>query len=95
MLCEFHFHLKTKMGLPLEGEGLIPDQRAKLPHATPKNQNIKQKQYCNEFNKDLKKKVHIKKILINKKQEAFQITLATSISSTQMLISIPFFIKGT
>ena len=49
------------MGLPLEGEHLIPGQRAKLPHATPKNQNIKQKQYCNEFNKDLKKKVHIKK----------------------------------
>ena len=33
--------------------GLIPDQRAKIPHNSwPKNQNIKQKQYCNKFNKD-------------------------------------------
>ena len=33
--------------------GLIPDQRAKIPHESwPKNQNIKQKQYCNKFNKD-------------------------------------------
>ena len=33
------------------GEGLIPGQRAKIPHA---NQNIKQKQYCKKFNKDFK-----------------------------------------
>ena len=26
----------------------------------PKNQNIKQKQYCNKFNKVLKKMIHIK-----------------------------------
>ena len=33
--------------------GLIPDQRARIPHDSwPKNQNIKQKQYCNKFNKD-------------------------------------------
>ena len=36
---------------------------AKVPHASwPKNQNIKQKQYCNKFSKGFKKKVHIKKI---------------------------------
>ena len=36
--------------------GLIPGQGAKILHALrPKNQNIKQKQYCNKFNKDLKK----------------------------------------
>ena len=33
--------------------GLIPTQAAKIPHAPwPKNQNIKQKQYCEEFNKN-------------------------------------------
>ena len=31
---------------------------AKIPHASqPKNQNTRQKQYYNKFNKDLKKKV--------------------------------------
>ena len=39
------------------GEGSIPSQRTEIPHALqPKNQNINQKQYCNKFNKDLKKK---------------------------------------
>ena len=39
-----------------EDMGLISGHRAKSPHALwPKNQNIKQKHYCNEFNKDLKK----------------------------------------
>ena len=33
------------------GTGLIPSQGAKIPHALwPKNQNIKQKQYCRKFN---------------------------------------------
>ena len=36
--------------------GLIPGQGAETPHALHlKNQNIKQKQNCNKFNKDLKK----------------------------------------
>ena len=35
------------------GVGSIPGWGAKIPHALqPKNQNIKQKQYCNKFNKD-------------------------------------------
>ena len=38
---------------------------AKIPHVSqPKTQNIKQKQYCNKFNKDckmLKKKINIEK----------------------------------
>ena len=39
------------------GVGLIPGQGAKIPHALwPKNQNIKQKQYCNKCNKDFKTK---------------------------------------
>ena len=35
------------------GVGLIPGRGAKLLHALwPKNQNMKQKPYCNKFNKD-------------------------------------------
>ena len=38
------------------GAGSIPGQGAKIPHTLwPKNQNIKQKQFCNKFNKDFKK----------------------------------------
>ena len=44
------------------GVGSIPDQGSKIPHASqPKNQNIKQKQWCNKFNKDFKKSKHILK----------------------------------
>ena len=35
------------------------------------NQNIKQKQYWNKFNKDLKKMVHIKKKNLKKKNTMF------------------------
>ena len=38
-----------------DGVGSIPGQGAKIPHASwPRNQNIKQKWYCNKFNKDFK-----------------------------------------
>ena len=60
---------------------LTPGQRIKIQHASqPKNKNlniyikkkkkpnIKQKQYCNIFNKDLKM-VHIKKKKIFKKNK--------------------------
>ena len=41
------------------GEGSIPGWGAKIPHASwPKNQNIKQKQYCKKFNKDFKNGPH-------------------------------------
>ena len=44
------------------GAGLIPDQRAKIPHASqPENQNIKQKEYCNKFNEDFRNGPHKKK----------------------------------
>ena len=35
-----------------EDVGLIPGQGAKTPHASQKkkNQNVKQKHYCNKFN---------------------------------------------
>ena len=39
------------------GVGSIPGQGAKIPRASwPKSKNRKQKQYCNKFSKDLKKK---------------------------------------
>ena len=39
------------------GVGSISGLGGKIPHASqPKNQNIKQKQYCNKLSKDLKKK---------------------------------------
>ena len=38
------------------GASSIPGQGAEIPHASwSKNQNIKQKQYCNKFNKNFKK----------------------------------------
>ena len=41
------------------GAGSIPGWGAKFPHdLRPKNQNIKQKQYCNNFNKDFKNGPH-------------------------------------
>ena len=40
------------------GGGSIPGWGTKIPHVSwPKSQNIKQKQYCNKFNKDLKWKI--------------------------------------
>ena len=44
--------------------GLIPGQGAKIPHASqPKNQNIKQERYYNEFSKDFKNCPHQKQPL--------------------------------
>ena len=41
------------------GAGSIPGWGAKIPHASwPKHQNMKQKQYCNKFNKDFEKSPH-------------------------------------
>ena len=46
------------------GVDVIPGWGAEIPHALqPKNQNIKQKQYCNKFNKDFKKWTTSKKNL--------------------------------
>ena len=47
--------------------GSIPGLGAKIPRASwPKTQNIKQKQYCNKFDKDFKSDLH-QKILKKKK----------------------------
>ena len=41
---------------------LIPGQGIKIPHTSlPTNQNIKQKQHCNKFNKDFESDQHLKK----------------------------------
>ena len=46
--------------LPItEGAGSIPGQGAKI--SWPKNRSIKQKQYCNKFNKDFQDDPHKKK----------------------------------
>ena len=45
------------------GAGSIPGQGAKIPHASqPGNQKVKQKQYCNKFNKDFKNGPHQKNL---------------------------------
>ena len=50
------------------GAGLIPGWGAKIPHASrTKNQNIKQKQYCNKFNKDFKNVPNQKKKNLKRK----------------------------
>ena len=42
-----------------EGMSSIPGQGSMIPYASqPKNQNMKQKQYCNKFNKDFKNGSH-------------------------------------
>ena len=47
--------------------GSIPGQKARIPQASqPKKQNIKQKQFCNKFNKDFKEMVHFKKKILKK-----------------------------
>ena len=46
------------------GAGSIPGQGARIPHGLrPKGQNIKQKQYCDKFNKDFKNGPHQKNLL--------------------------------
>ena len=46
-----------------KGVGSIPHWESKLLHALrPKNQKIKQKQYCNKLNKDFKNGSHQKNL---------------------------------
>ena len=50
--------------------GLILGWEPKIPHASPpRNQNMKQKQYCKKFNKDFKKNGPHQKKLTNKKRD--------------------------
>ena len=55
------------MSSKAEGVGLIPGCGARTPCASqPKKQNIKQKQYCSQFNKDFKNGLCPKKSLKRK-----------------------------
>ena len=47
---------------------MIPGQGARTPHALwpKKKQSVKQKQYCNKFNKDFRNGPHQKKVKIKK-----------------------------
>ena len=55
------------------GAGSIPGWGAKILHASgSKNQNIKQKQHCNKFNKDFKNGPHQK--ILNKKRKRKEMT---------------------
>ena len=62
--------------------GLVPDQEAKIPRALgPRNQNIKQKQYCNKFNKDFLKMVHITKKFLKREPFAENVSFAYWVKS--------------
>ena len=52
------------------GEGSIPDWRTEIPCTSQsRNQNIKQKQYCNQFNKDFKNDPHQKNLFLKKRKK--------------------------
>ena len=56
----------VKISPPKAGRGASsnPGQGVKIPHALgPKKQNIRQKRYCNIFNKDFQNGPHQKKNL--------------------------------
>ena len=67
-LIRIYFFYLLMMGLPWKssgspsnagGERLIPGRRAKTPHTyRPRNQNIKQKQYCTKFSEDFLNGLH-------------------------------------
>ena len=67
------------------GVSSIPGWAAKIPHdLRPKNQNIKQKQYCNKFNRDFKISPHQKKKKPLKKNKTQYMPLRLSILYTLM-----------
>ena len=69
-----------------EGESSIPGQGAKILYASqPKNQNIKQKQYCNKFNKDFKNGLH-QKNLKKKKDPSRTLTDMVIIINTKSIL---------
>ena len=52
------------------GDASIPGQGAMIPHTSwPENQKVKQKQYCNKFNKDFKNGSHQKNLKKKKKKK--------------------------
>ena len=70
-----------------KGAGSIPGQGVKIPHALgPQNRDIKQKQYCNKFNKDLKNGPHQK---ILKKKECKKIIIKWNLSLRSQVFHSP------
>ena len=70
------------------GAGSIPGQGAKNPHPSwPKNQNIKQKQYCNKFNKNFKNGPHQKNLL--KKVLRFKFCKGNGSQRCNLILSSP------
>ena len=68
------------------GAGPIPDRGARIPHALrPKNQNIKQKAYCNKFNKDFKNSPHQKNLKKKKKTVNFRSSFLKNLIKTLLL----------
>ena len=69
------------------GVGLIPGRGDKILHTSwPKNQNIKQKQYCNKFNKDFKNGPHQKKKKrknLKKQKDYTAFLICTSVERSQ------------
>ena len=70
VVCWLRFHLPLQRGM-----ALIPGQKDKISHAAqPKKPKTQNKQCCNKFNKDLKKKmVHIQKNLWGEKKNTIKI----------------------
>ena len=68
-------------------EGLILDWGVKIPHVSqPKNQNIKQKQYCNKFNKDVKNSPHQKQNLKEKSTLSYHLNLPEWLKLKQLTV---------
>ena len=62
------------------GTGSIPGQGARSPYALrPEDQNIKQKQYSNKFNKDFKNGPHQRKYKKKKKRKERSLQLRVKI----------------
>jgi len=70
-----------------KGYRFDPGQGAKITRASwPKKQNIKQKQYCNKFNKDFKHDPHKKILEIKTKFKKISDILKTSPDEIRTLL---------
>ena len=67
-----------------EGRSSVPGQETKIPHALqPKIQKYCYKHYCNNFNKEFKKLVHIKKKSWKKKKRSLVPSIPLLLPSPQ------------
>ena len=68
------------------GVGLTPGQGTKIPHASwPRNQDIKPKQCCNRFSKDLKM-VYIKKIFFKMLKNIICVSLTGTLGDNGRMV---------